>query len=81
MQRPGGYYPKSKSTVDPINVRELNVVFMYNGHDWDAFQVLGIPAGSSAESAEQAFVREAAKSNAETREFLETALQAIKNKK
>lgn len=79
--RTGGYQPKTRSTIDPINVRELNVVFMYNGHDWEAFQVLGIPAGSSVEAAEIAFIKEAAKSNAETREFLETALQAIRNKK
>lgn len=76
-----GYQPKAKSSVDPINIRELNVVFMYNGHDWDAFQVLGIPAGSSVDSAEQAFIKEAAKANTETRQFLETALNAIKNKK
>ncbi|MBX3041077.1 MAG: hypothetical protein KF789_10265 [Bdellovibrionaceae bacterium] len=27
--------------------KSLNVLFLYNGHDWDAYAVLGVPAGAS----------------------------------
>src|SRR5580704_10984815 len=36
--------PQGKSSSKE---RSLNVVFNYNGHSWDAFEVLGLPAGSS----------------------------------
>jgi hypothetical protein len=29
------------------NAKRLNILFLYNGHDWDAYQVLGVPAGAS----------------------------------
>ncbi len=29
------------------NAKSLNILFLYNGHDWDAYQVLGLPAGAS----------------------------------
>ncbi len=38
----------SKVTLKPTSgdrVKTLNVLFMYNGHDWDAYEVLGLPAG------------------------------------
>ncbi len=34
-------FPKDKVAA----AKSLNVLFMYNGHDWDAYEVLGLPAG------------------------------------
>lgn len=60
--------------------RSLNVLFNFNGHTWDAYEVLGCPAGASFELAKKAF--EVAKRQLEdpqSVEFLETALDAIRS--
>jgi hypothetical protein len=36
-------------------IKNLNVLFMHNGHDWDAYQVLGLPAGSRLEAVQAAY--------------------------
>lgn len=59
--------------------RNLNVLFMYNGHTWDAYDVLGCPAGASLERAVAAFNAEKAKASPESVEFLEAALEAIRS--
>lgn len=58
--------------------RAVNVIFNYNGHSWDAFEVLGLPAGSSMERVEQAFQEACDKTDAESRSFLEAAYKAIR---
>jgi hypothetical protein len=55
----------------------LNVFFMWNGHSWDAYEVLGIPAGSSREAAMAAFQKAAAGCDAESLLFFQAALDAI----
>jgi hypothetical protein len=37
------------------NERGLNVIFQFNGHDFDAYEVLGIPAGSQWPAVEVAY--------------------------
>ena len=62
-QRPAGQIRGSDSRVPdigftrirPTGERPLNVVFNYNGHSWDAYEVLGLPAGSSLEMVQQAY--------------------------
>lgn len=34
--------------------RELGVIFNFNGHQWEAYQVLGVPAGSSLDVCREA---------------------------
>ena len=46
----------SDSTGGPTGERSLNCYFQYNGHLWDAFEVLGIPAGSDHEACERALL-------------------------
>ncbi len=58
----------SKPTTRPV--------FIYNGHNFDAFEVFGLPPDSSLEKVEQAF-RTACQKNGHDQLFLETALQAI----
>lgn len=57
--------------------RVLNVVFNYNGHSWDAHEVLGIPAGSSFDKVKAAYQASLAKVEADSHAFLEAAYQAI----
>jgi hypothetical protein len=56
--------------------RQLNVFFNWNGHTWDAFEVLGVPAGASRESVIQAFHQARAKSP-DSIAFLQAATDAI----
>lgn len=56
--------------------RQLNVFFNWNGHTWDAYEVLGVPAGSSRESVIQAFHVARAKSP-DSIAFLQAATDAI----
>jgi hypothetical protein len=55
----------------------LNVLFNYNGHTWDAYEVLGIPAGTSLEKVTEALHRELRKQDPNSHHFLQAAYQAI----
>ncbi len=57
--------------------RPLNVVFNYNGHSWDAFEVLGVPAGSSYEKVIEAYHAALNSVDATSRPFIHAAFQAI----
>lgn len=48
-------YQNINYEVIQSSTKDLNVVFMWNGHSWDSYEVLGIPAGSSYEVAEKKF--------------------------
>jgi len=73
----GAQSPEKFSHIQSSGERPLNVVFNYNGHSWDAYEVLGLPAGSGPEKVEQAY-REALKTvDAGSRSFLEAAYRAI----
>lgn len=58
-------------------MKSLNVMFMYNGHNFDAYEVLGVPAGARMEMVQAAFDKAIAQRGSD-REFLEAALGAIK---
>lgn len=60
--------------------KNLNVMFMYNSHTWDAYEVLGVPAGSSIKAVTEAYESAVKNSNQSSAEFLETAYKAILNK-
>ena len=57
----------------------LNVLFIYNGHTWDAFEVLGLPAGAPMKMVEESYRRELAKSEPASREFIDSAYQSIRS--
>ena len=64
-----------------LSSQPRHVIFNYNGHDWDAYEVLGVSAGSSLEQAEASY-RESVQSLDEGSQiFLKTALEAIKKSK
>ncbi|MGZ3721897.1 MAG: hypothetical protein ACXVA9_03130 [Bdellovibrionales bacterium] len=65
------------SHIQPGGERPLNVVFNYNGHSWDAYEVLGLPAGSSPEKVDEAYRSSIKTVDAGSRSFLEAAYRAI----
>lgn len=61
--------------------RGLNLMFNYNGHSWDAYEVLGIPAGSSYVAAQEAFKKVRLTLDADSEKFMEAALESIRKQK
>lgn len=57
--------------------RSLNIFFNYNGHSWEAHEVLGVPAGCSWDLALEACTRIEQANPEETKEFYRAALNAI----
>jgi hypothetical protein len=70
---------QKKSNVPAITKPDtLNVHFMYNGHSFDAYEVFGLPAGSSWEKVDQSYKAMASRPGAQDRAFLDAALGALK---
>lgn len=59
--------------------RSLQVFFNYNGHTFEAYEVLGIPAGASLAAVERAFREQRTLADSESRPFLEAAFAALKS--
>lgn len=91
-RRPPGwdsYRPRQRTTEDadtktdwriqPME-KSLNIMFNWNGHSWDAYEVLGLPAGSSREAAHAALQAALRRCDAETVPFLQAAYDAIARK-
>lgn len=60
--------------------KALNVLFLYNGHDWDAYEVLGLPAGTGLPIVTKRYQELIRRSDAGQLEFYEAAYQAILKK-
>ncbi len=69
--------PERFSHIQPTGERPLNVMFNYNGHSWDAYEVLGLPAGSSLEKVDEAYSQALKKADVASRGFLTAAHAAI----
>jgi hypothetical protein len=79
---PGSFTMSSETIREAFSgshVKSLNVIFMYNGHNWDAHEVLGVPAGCRWEQVELAYQAALKNSAPETHEFLQTAYHAIRS--
>ncbi len=75
-----GQWSSSKAQNEPRAPqyqKELNVVFNFNGHTFDAFEVLGLPAGSSVDKARLAHREMKSKIDPESVALVDAALQAI----
>lgn len=70
--------PSAESAL--FGEKSLNVHFIYNSHTWDAYEVLGIPAGSSLRSVTQHYQTLLIKADPQSRIFLDAAYQAILKK-
>jgi len=74
--RLGGVLPPKRPVQ--TNERNLNCMFQYNGHTWDAHEVLGVPAGCTSEVIKSGYEISLKNSkDQESRAFLEAAYQAL----
>lgn len=67
----------TRPDVAEKKAKNLNVMFNYNGHSWDAYEVLGVPAGASIKTVTEAYQTALRRSDKDSMEFLETAYKAI----
>lgn len=67
---------KSLSSEQDVSVT-LNVFFNYNGHSFDAYEVLGVPAGSTSEEVHSAFQKSLQGHDAGSQELFQLAFAAI----
>ena len=67
---------QEEANPQPVTSRQLNVFFNWNGHTWDAYEVLGIPAGAGREIVIEAFHNCRTKSPDSTA-FLQAATDSI----
>ncbi|MDZ4676405.1 MAG: hypothetical protein SGI74_02760 [Oligoflexia bacterium] len=61
----------------PKEERSLNCLFQYNGHTWDAFEVLGIPGGSDPAACQRA-LHDMRRNSEAAKEFLDLVDLALK---
>ena len=66
--------------VDVADEQELNIYFMYNGYMWDAYEILGVPAGSPMADIEMAYLKNITRIDKESKQILEMARTAIREK-
>jgi hypothetical protein len=55
----------------------LNVIFNYNGHSFDAYEVLGVPAGSTLEEIQAIYQKNKQLVDPASREFFRVAMETI----
>lgn len=61
--------------------KNLAIFFIYNGHDWEAHSVLGVPQGASLKTVTESYQKLLAESDAQSYDFLEAAYKAILKQK
>ncbi len=82
---PGTMAEPKMTVLDPENViqmkthvaKNLSIYFVYNGHEWEAHEVLGVPAGAALPAVTSAYQKLIITSDPSTFEFFESAYQAI----
>lgn len=88
MSRPSEFW-QPHSSRDSVTTREpprpgereLNVHFNFNGHSWDAYETLGLPAGSSMDRVEEAFRQALRNADPSSHEFFNHAVEAIRKQR
>ena len=63
--------------VNKLIQKSNSVFFMYNGHEWEAFEVLGLPKGCDIQSATSHYQNLIRTSDPSTFEFFESAYAAV----
>lgn len=74
--------PKNSFSEDSVvrKAKNLNILFLYNGHDWDAYEVLGVPAGASLPLVTEKYQKLVKEADQGQLEFYQAAYQAILKK-
>lgn len=68
---------RSPNTSPKSAERELTVLFQFNGHSFEAYEVLGVTPGSDQSSIEKAYQRARAQLSDTDVELLDTAYKAL----
>lgn len=63
--------------IQNTQMKSLNVIFVYNGHTWDAHEVLGVKPGASIEDIKIAFEETLKNNEPASHEFFKIALASI----
>jgi hypothetical protein len=71
---------KLRENQEAGNSRDLSVIFQFNGHSFEAHEVLGCPAGCDLPVAESAFKKALSHGEAASHEFLTLAYEAIRSR-
>lgn len=74
---PEGKKEVTLTSQDPREARSLAVMFMYNGHDWEAHDVLGVPQGASMHQVTQVYQQLVKTADVRSLQFYEHAYAAI----
>ena len=61
--------------------KDLAIFFMYNGHGWEAYSVLGVAQGANMKTVTESYQKLLEASDPRSYEFLETAYKTILSKK
>jgi hypothetical protein len=72
-----GLSREARNAAGMDHVKNLNVIFVFNGHTWDAHEVLGVPAGARIEMVEAAYKQALRRNSPDSHSFIEIAYQAI----
>ena len=72
--------PSASDDLAVQKAKKLNILFMYNGHDWDAYQVLGLPAGASLPLVTERYQQLIKQADQGQYDFYDAAYQAILKK-
>lgn len=70
-------YPPPRPPPAPRAEKSLNVFFNWNGHSWDAYEVLGVPAGSSLPAVQAAYQQLLTRSGSDAHDFYKAAYDTI----
>ncbi len=86
LQKTNDQLPEPKlSVLEPerqkSSSKQLSIFFMYNGHDWEAHEILGIPQGSGVDAATKAYQAQLKTADPSSYEFLESAYNAVFKKR
>lgn len=78
--------PETKSnplyhSSSAVQTKDLAIFFMYNGHDWEAYTVLGVPQGAKLQTVTEAYQKLIQTQDPSSYDFLEQAYQSILKKK
>lgn len=73
--------PESESenlvSLKDHKLRNLSIYFVYNGHEWESHEVLGVPQGAALPVVTEAYQVLIKTSDPSTFEFFESAYQSI----
>lgn len=69
--------PPGLEGLSTSDERTLDCWFNYNGHLWEAHEVLGLPAGSSREDIEAAYKAQCSEMDPSSRSLVDHALKVL----